>query len=41
MAATQPVGASLALLAFGGGLIGSLLGTVGAHWAEAQGWLPF
>jgi hypothetical protein len=26
-------------LAFAGGLVGSLLGTVGYHWALAQGWL--
>jgi len=29
------------VLAFAGGLFGALLGTLGAHWAEAQGWLQF
>jgi hypothetical protein len=35
---SQAVGAPIAWLAFAGGLIGSLLGTVGFQWAMAQGW---
>jgi hypothetical protein len=35
---SQAVGAPIAWLAFAGGLIGSLVGTVGFQWAMAQGW---
>ena len=35
---SEAVGAPIAWLAFAGGLIGSLLGTVGFQWAMAQGW---
>ncbi len=38
---SQAVGAPIAWLAFAGGLVGSLLGTVGYHLALAQGWLRF
>ena len=37
--ASQAVGAPIAWLAFAGGLLGSLLGTVGYHLALGQGWL--
>jgi hypothetical protein len=37
--ASQAVGAPIAWLAFAGGLVGSLLGTVGYHFALGQGWL--
>jgi len=40
-AQSQALGAPLGVLAFAGGLFGALLGTLGAHWAEAQGWLQF
>jgi hypothetical protein len=38
---SQAVGAPLAWLAFAGGLIGALLGTVGVQLALALGWLRF
>ena len=38
---SQAVDAPIAWLAFAGGLVGSLLGTVGYQWALAQGWLRF
>ena len=37
--ASQAVGAPIAWLAFAGGLVGSLLGTVGYHLALGQGWI--
>jgi hypothetical protein len=37
--ASQAVGAPIAWLAFAGGLVGSLLGTVGYQFALGQGWL--
>ncbi|MEB3172595.1 MAG: hypothetical protein VKL97_01895 [Cyanobacteriota bacterium] len=40
-AASQAIGAPLALLAFAGALLGSMLGTIGVQLAMAQGWLKF
>jgi hypothetical protein len=40
-AISQAVGAPIAWLAFAGGLVGSLLGSVGFQLALAQGWLRF
>jgi len=40
-AASQAVGAPLGWLAFAGGLLGSLLGTVGVQLASSMGWLAF
>jgi len=38
---SQAMGAPIAWLAFGGGLLGALLGTAGVQWALAMGWLRF
>ncbi|MBM5803842.1 MAG: hypothetical protein FJ078_06950 [Cyanobacteria bacterium K_DeepCast_35m_m2_155] len=38
---SQAIGAPLAVLAFAGALLGSLIGSVGVQWAQAQGWLSF
>jgi hypothetical protein len=40
-AVSQAIGAPIALLAFSGALLGSLLGTLGFQWAASMGWLPF
>jgi hypothetical protein len=40
-AASQAIGAPLAVLAFAGALLGSLIGSLGVQWAQAQGWLKF
>jgi hypothetical protein len=40
-AASQAVGAPLGFLAFAGGLVGALIGTVGLQWAMAKGWIGF
>jgi hypothetical protein len=40
-AASEAVGAPLGWLAFGGSLLGSLLGTFGFHLATSMGWFSF
>ena len=39
--ASEAVGAPLGWLAFGGSLLGALLGTVGFQVASSMGWLSF
>ena len=39
--ASEAVGAPLGWLAFGGSLLGSLLGTFGFHLATSMGWFSF
>ncbi|MCP9809156.1 hypothetical protein KBY58_06890 [Cyanobium sp. HWJ4-Hawea] len=39
--ASQAVGTPIGILAFAGGLVGALIGTVGLQWAMAQGWISF